>query len=72
MEIGSLIAIAITVTVLTVLIRPQRPEIAIWLSVIAGLIIIGRVLPYINFIIKTLTDIIATTKAGSVYFTTVL
>lgn len=71
-EIGSLIAIAITVTVLTVLIRPQRPEIAIWLSVIAGLIIIGRVLPYINFIIKTLTDIIATTKAGSVYFTTVL
>jgi stage III sporulation protein AD len=60
------------VTILTVLIRPHRPEIAIWLSVICGLIIIGRILPYINFLVRTLTDITAGTKAGPVYFTTVL
>lgn len=71
-EIGSLLAIAIIVTILTVLIRPHRPEIAVWLSVITGLIIIGRILPYINFLIRTLTDITARTKAGPVYFTTVL
>jgi hypothetical protein len=48
-EIGGLLAIAIIVTVLTVLIRPHRPEIAVWLSVITGLIIIGRILPLIDF-----------------------
>ncbi len=36
------------------------------------LIIIGRILPYINFLVRTLTDITAGTKAGPVYFTTVL
>ncbi|NLS45188.1 MAG: stage III sporulation protein AD [Firmicutes bacterium] len=72
MEIGSLLAIAMTVTVLAVMIRPYRPEIAIWLSVITGLIIIWKVLPYINFLVKTLTDITAMANAGSIYFTTVL
>lgn len=71
-EIGGLLAIAIIVTVLTVLIRPHRPEIAVWLSVITGLIIIGRILPLINFLVRTLTDITARTKAGPVYFSTVL
>lgn len=72
LEIGSLLAIAMTVTVLAVMIRPYRPEIAIWLSVITGLIIIWKVLPYINFLVKTLTDITAMANAGSIYFTTVL
>ncbi len=72
MEIGSLLAIAIIVTVLTVLIRSHRPEIAIWISVIAGLVIIGRILPLINFLVRTLADIASKTRVGSVYFTTVL
>ena len=72
MEIGSLLAIAIIVTVLTVLIRSHRPEIAIWISVIAGLVIIGRILPLINFLVRTLADFASKTRVGSVYFTTVL
>lgn len=72
MEIGSLLAIAIIVTVLAVLIRSHRPEIAIWISVITGLVIIGRILPLINFLVRTLADIASKTRVGSVYFTTVL
>ena len=72
MEIGSLLAIAVIVTVITVLIRPVRPEIAVWLSVITGLVIIGRILPLIDFLVRTLTDIVARTKASPVYFSTVL
>jgi stage III sporulation protein AD len=69
---GSLLAIAIIATVLTVLVRSHRPEIAIWLSVVTGLIIVGRILPLINFIVRTLADITSGTRAESVYFTTVL
>jgi stage III sporulation protein AD len=72
MEIGSLLAIAVIVTVITVLIRPVRPEIAVWLSVITGLVIIGRILPLIDFLVRTLADIVARTKASPVYFSTVL
>lgn len=72
MKIGSLLAIAVIVTVITVLIRPVRPEIAVWLSVITGLVIIGRILPLIDFLVRTLTDIVARTKASPVYFSTVL
>ncbi len=72
MEMGSLLAIAIIATVLTVLVRSHRPEIAIWLSVVTGLIIVGRILPLINFIVRTLADITSGTRAESVYFTTVL
>ena len=72
MEIGNLLAIAVIVTVITVLIRPVRPEIAVWLSVITGLVIIGRILPLIDFLVRTLTDIVARTKASPVYFSTVL
>lgn len=72
MEIGSLLAIAVIVTVITVLIRPVRPEIAVWVSVITGLVIIGRILPLIDFLVRTLTDIVARTKASPVYFSTVL
>ena len=54
------------------MIRPVRPEIAVWLSVITGLVIIGRILPLIDFLVRTLTDIVARTKASPVYFSTVL
>ena len=34
--------------------------------------IIGRILPLISFLVRTLTDITARTNAGPVYFSTVL
>jgi len=72
LDIAKVLAVCVVATVLIVLLRSQRPEIAIWLSIVTGVIVFASMLGPINYLVRTLTDLASRTRSGSVYFTTVL
>ncbi|MFZ5925236.1 MAG: stage III sporulation protein AD [Bacillota bacterium] len=72
MDIARVLAVCVVATVLIVMLRSQRPEIAIWLSIITAVIVFASMLRHISFLVRALTDLASRTKAGNIYFVTVL
>lgn len=72
MDIARVLTVCVVATVLIVMLRSQRPEIAIWLSIITAVIVFASMLGHISFLVRALTDLASRTKAGNVYFVTVL
>ncbi|MEW5865924.1 MAG: stage III sporulation protein AD [Bacillota bacterium] len=72
MDIARVLAVCVVATVLIVMLRSQRPEIAIWLSIITAVIVFASMLGHISFLVRALTDLASRTKAGNIYFVTVL
>lgn len=72
MDIARVLAVCVVATVLIVMLRSHRPEIAIWLSIVTAVIVFASMLGHISFLVRALTDLASRTKAGNIYFVTVL
>lgn len=72
MDIMKIVAIGIVATILAVILREQKPEIAIQVSIVAGLIIFIFVITKMNSVITVLKYFATKTNIDMLYFTTIL
>lgn len=72
MDIARVLAVCVVATVIVVLLRSQRPDLAVWLSIVTGVVVFSAMLGHISYLVRALTDIASRTKSGNVYFNTVL
>lgn len=71
-DIARVLAVCVVATVLIVMLRSERPEIAIWLSIVTAVVVFASMLGHISFLVRALTDLASRTKTGDIYFVTVL
>lgn len=67
MEIVSIVGLAISATVLLIVLRQSRPEIALVLSILVGVMIFFSALPKIGLVISTMNSIASKTQVGSLH-----
>ncbi|KYO65824.1 stage III sporulation protein AD [Thermovenabulum gondwanense] len=72
MEIIKIVGIGIVCTIFIVLLNKDRQEIAIQLSIVAGIVIFLIVLNKINSVIEVLSELASKSNIQSFYFTTIL
>ncbi len=72
MEILQIVGFGLIATILIVLLKNQRPEMALQLTVVAGVIIFLLVVTKIKAVIAVLNDLAAHSGVNSYYLTTVL
>ncbi|NLI11986.1 stage III sporulation protein AD [Pelotomaculum propionicicum] len=72
MDVLQIVAIGLIATVLVVVVRSQRPELALLLSVAAGVIIFLLVLGKIGSIMDVIKDLAARAGINMVYLGTIL
>ncbi|NLY54779.1 MAG: stage III sporulation protein AD [Firmicutes bacterium] len=67
MEITAIALLAVTATVLLLILRQSRPEMALVLSILVGAMIFAAAVPKIGMIVATLSSIAAKTDVGSLH-----
>jgi stage III sporulation protein AD len=72
MDIMKIVAIGMVATILAVILREQKPEIAIQVSIVTGLIIFIFVISKMNSVITVLKYFATKTNIDILYFTTIL
>ena len=73
MEIVQIVAIGIVSTILVVLLRQaNKPEFALLVSLVTGLIIFSMILSKLKYVIETLSQLAKKTNIEFTYFTTIL
>lgn len=72
MEIIQIVGIGIVATILSVILRQQKPEFAIQVSIITGLIIFIFVISKLNYVIEVLNNLAKRIDMDLIYFTTIL
>lgn len=72
MEIIQIVGLGLVVTILVVIIKQQRPELAIQLSIVAGVIIFGMMLGKIVSVINVMKQIAQKSNVSMLYMGTVL
>ncbi|NPV52543.1 MAG: stage III sporulation protein AD [Firmicutes bacterium] len=72
MEILRIVGICLIGTILTVIVRSKKPEIAMQLSIVIGLIIFSMMLPRIGELISILSALVSRAGVDNIYFVTVL
>ena len=73
MEIVQIVAIGIVSTILVVLLRQaNKPEFALLVSLVTGLIIFSMILSKLKYVIETLSQLAKNTNIEFTYFTTIL
>jgi stage III sporulation protein AD len=72
MDIMKIVGIGLIATILAVILREQKPEIAIQVSIVAGLIIFVFVITKLNSVIEVLKYFASKTNIDLLYFTTIL
>lgn len=72
MDIMKIVAIGIVATILAVILREQKPEIAIQVSIVTGLIIFIFVITKMNSVITVLKYFASKTNIDILYFSTIL
>ncbi|MBC9784908.1 stage III sporulation protein AD [Heliobacterium chlorum] len=72
MEILQVVGVGIIATVLLVIVRKQRPELAVQLSIAAGVILFLFVLTKISAVIQVLEDLANKAQINRYYLTTLL
>jgi len=72
LEIIQIVGLGIVVTILVVIIKQQRPELAIQLSIVAGVIIFGMMLGKIVSVINVMKQIAQKSNVSMLYMGTVL
>ncbi|MDR0879894.1 MAG: stage III sporulation protein AD [Clostridioides sp.] len=72
MEVMQLIGIAVIATICCMLIKKDRPEIANFIAIIAGVIIILSVMFKLNFIIKGIEDLATKANIPNMYITLII
>lgn len=72
MEILQIVGIGIIATILSVILRQQKPEFALQVSIITGLIIFIFVISKLNYVIEVLNNLAKRIDMDLIYFTTIL
>jgi stage III sporulation protein AD len=72
MDIMKIVGIGIIATLLAVILREQKPEIALQVSIVTGLIIFVFVITKLNSVIAVLKYFASKTNIDLIYFTTIL
>ena len=72
MEIFQIVAIGLIATILSVLIRDEKPEIGMYISLVAGIIIFLFMVPRIQSVIEILGSLTKKINIDSVYLSIVL
>lgn len=72
MDIMKIVGIGLIATILAVTLREQKPEIAIQVSIVTGLIIFVFVITKLNSVVEVLKYFASKTNIDLLYFTTIL
>lgn len=72
MDILKIVGVGIVATVLSVILRQQKPEFAVQISIVTGVIILSFVLDELSYVVKVLEDLSKRADLDSLYFSTVL
>lgn len=72
MDILQIVGLGFMVTVLTLVLKEQKPLFAFLLTTFAGLVIFLLLLDQIRFVVKTLENLAEQTKVNTVFLKTVL
>ncbi|MGB7604284.1 MAG: stage III sporulation protein AD [Lutisporaceae bacterium] len=72
MDIMKIVMIGFIATILAVILREQKPEIAIQVSIVAGLIIFIFVVTKLNSVIEVMKHFASKANIDLLYFTTIL
>jgi stage III sporulation protein AD len=72
MDIMKIVGIGIIATILAVVLREQKPEIALQVSIVTGLIIFVFVITKLNSVVTVLKYFASKTNIDLLYFTTIL
>ncbi len=72
MEIIPIVALAITATVLLIVLRQSRPEFALALSILVGALIFLSALPKIGLVVSTMNSIASRVEIGSLQLSMLL
>lgn len=72
MDIMKIVGIGLVATILAVILREQKPEIAMQVSIVTGLIIFVFVITKLNSVIEVLKYFASKTNIDLLYFTTIL
>lgn len=72
MDIFRLVALGIVLALLLLLIRKERPEMALGLSIIAGIVFFMAIIPEIARVITTFSNMAVEAGVGPVYFGIIL
>lgn len=72
MDIMKIVGIGLVATILAVILREQKPEIALQVSIVTGLIIFVFVIAKLNSVIEVLKYFASKTNIDLLYFTTIL
>lgn len=72
MEIIPIVALAITATVLLIILRQSRPEFALLLSILVGALIFISALPKIGLVVSTMNSIASRVQIGSLQLSMLL
>ncbi|MDD4729962.1 MAG: stage III sporulation protein AD [Dysgonamonadaceae bacterium] len=71
MEIIQIVGLSLVTTILVVLIREDRPEIALQMSIVIGVIIFLRMIDQILLVVNMLRDLSQRANIESLYITTI-
>ncbi|KGG81431.1 stage III sporulation protein AD [Caloranaerobacter azorensis H53214] len=72
MEIIQIVGIGIIATILAVLLKQERPEISLQISIVTGLIIFIFVISKLSYVIKVLSSLAQRIDIDFIYFSTIL
>lgn len=72
MEIFKIVGIGIVATVLIIILKSTRPEFALYISIITGVIIFSMILGELSYVIQTLNTLARRTNVEFTYFSTIL
>lgn len=72
MDIMKIVGIGIIATMLAVILREEKPEIALQVSIVTGLIIFVFVITKLNSVLAVLKYFASKTNIDLIYFTTIL
>lgn len=72
MDILKIVGVGIVATTLSVVLKQQKPEFAIQVSIVTGIIILSFVLEELSYVVKVLEDLSRRADLDSLYFSTVL
>lgn len=72
MEIMQIVGLALVATILIVILKSQRPELALQLTIVTGVIIFLLVVAKIKVVLDVINDLANHAQVSSYYLTTVL
>jgi len=72
LEIIQIVGLGIVVTILIVIIKQQRPELAIQLSIITGVVIFSMMLGKINSVVTLMKDLAQKSNVSVLYMGTIM